>query len=55
MPLVLGSLIALAFLLPYPALIAIRIRDEKKLLLQELPGYEAYCRKVRWRLIPSGW
>ena len=55
MPLVLDSLIALLFLLPYPALIAARIRDEEKLLLEELEGYEAYCRKVRWRMIPFLW
>lgn len=55
MPLVLGSVIGLIFLLPYPVLIARRIRDEEQLLRAELPGYDEYCRKVRWRMIPWVW
>ena len=54
-PLILGSwygLIAFAF---YPVIIAIRLLDEEKLLTKELPGYEAYKKKVRYRLIPFIW
>jgi protein-S-isoprenylcysteine O-methyltransferase Ste14 len=29
-----------------------RLIDEEKLLCQELPGYEVYCRKVQYTLIP---
>jgi len=54
-PFVLGSFYALvpAFLLPW--LIAIRIRNEEELLRKGLEGYEAYMRKVRFRLIPFVW
>ena len=55
MPLVLGSwysLIAFAF---YPAIIVVRLKDEEDLLTRELPGYEDYKRKVRYRLIPYIW
>ena len=55
MPLVLGSLYAFVIFLAYPVLIARRIRDEEDFLKQELPGYEAYQRKVRWRLLPFFW
>jgi protein-S-isoprenylcysteine O-methyltransferase Ste14 len=29
-----------------------RIRIEEKLLLRKLPGYDNYCKNVRWRLFP---
>ncbi|MGD9682205.1 MAG: isoprenylcysteine carboxylmethyltransferase family protein [Candidatus Obscuribacterales bacterium] len=52
LPLSLGSLrCALLPVLLLPLLIW-RIVDEEKLLLEELPGYDRYCKKVRWRLIP---
>ena len=54
-PLVLGSLIGLVCMLPYPLLMAARIKDEEALLCKELPGYEAYRRKVRWRMLPFVW
>ena len=41
--------------LAYPVLIASRIRDEEKLLEAELPGYKAYQKKVKYRLIPGIW
>ena len=55
MPLVLCSLAALAVFLVYPALIAVRIRDEEVLLERELEGYGEYMQKVRYRLIPFVW
>ena len=55
MPLILGSWWALATMLPYIAIIAIRILDEEQLLHQSLAGYTAYCTKVRWRLLPYVW
>lgn len=55
MPLILGSLPAFEIFLLYPFLIALRIRDEEKLLTEELEGYEAYRRKVRYKVIPFIW
>jgi protein-S-isoprenylcysteine O-methyltransferase Ste14 len=35
--------------------IALRVLTEERLLRRELPGYEDYARKVRWRLVPLVW
>ena len=54
-PLVLGSwygLIAFAF---YPAIIIVRLKDEEKLLTEELTGYAEYKQKVKYRIIPFVW
>ena len=37
-----------------PVLI-LRILDEEKLLMAELPGYTDYMRQVRYRLVPFVW
>lgn len=55
MPLVLNSLIALTAFLFYPLIIAKRIKHEEVFLSRELPGYDAYRKKVRYRLIPFVW
>ncbi len=55
MPLVLGSVLSFLVFLLYPILIAFRIKDEEKLLEAELPGYTAYQKKVKYRLIPFVW
>ena len=55
MPLILGSWYALAVFAMYPVIITVRLLDEEKLLTRELPGYEAYKKKVRYRLIPFIW
>ena len=55
MPLVLGSLISLLVFLPYPLLLALRIRGEERLLEAELDGYAAYKQRVQYRLIPFLW
>ena len=55
MPLVLGSWIAFAVFLIYPALMVKRIKNEEALLEAELPGYRDYQRKVRYRMIPFLW
>ena len=55
MPLVLGSVYALAVFLVYPLLIAKRIRHEEEFLARELPGYRDYQQKVKYRLIPFVW
>jgi protein-S-isoprenylcysteine O-methyltransferase Ste14 len=54
-PLVLGSFYAFILSLLMPVLIAMRIRKEEELLRKGLQGYEAYLRKVRFKLIPYVW
>uniref|UniRef100_A0A9E8A201 Isoprenylcysteine carboxylmethyltransferase family protein n=1 Tax=Bosea sp. NBC_00436 TaxID=2969620 RepID=A0A9E8A201_9HYPH len=54
-PLALGSwwgLLPAACTLP---ILMLRIRDEETMLRGELKGYEAYARKVRYRLLPWIW
>ena len=55
MPIVLGSLYALIIFLAYPFIIAKRIKGEERFLKQELPGYEEYTKKVKYRMIPFIW
>ena len=55
MPLVLGSWLSLIVLLAYPVIIAARIKDEERVLLQGLPGYAEYTQRVRWRILPFIW
>lgn len=55
MPIVLGSLWAFLIFLTYPFIIAARIKDEEKLLEEELEGYREYKEKVKYRLIPFIW
>ena len=52
MPLILGSLISLVVFMFYPILIVLRIRNEEKVLTNELNGYKEYKEKVKYRLIP---
>jgi len=54
-PVVLGSWYALICFCIYPVLIVIRLKDEEALLAKELPGYEDYMKKVKYRLIPFMW
>lgn len=55
MPLILGSWISFLIFLAYPVLIALRIRDEERLLERELAGYTEYKTRVKYRLIPFVW
>lgn len=55
MPLVLGSWYALIIFAFYPAIIVVRLKDEEALLTRQLPGYEAYKQKVKYRIIPFIW
>jgi len=55
MPLTLGSVVAFVFLLPYPLLLKRRILNEEEVLCRDLPGYDAYMQKVKYRLIPYIW
>jgi protein-S-isoprenylcysteine O-methyltransferase Ste14 len=54
-PLALGSYWGLVFVLPGLIVLASRIRDEEKLLQEELTGYREYSQKVRYRLAPGMW
>ena len=54
-PLALGSYWGLVFVVPGLFVLAFRIRDEEKLLQEELDGYREYTQKVRYRLVPCMW
>ncbi len=51
-PLALGSGWGEAFFIALALVIVWRLLDEEKFLSKNLPGYERYCAKVRYRLIP---
>lgn len=55
MPLILGSIYSFVIMLIYPVLIEFRIRNEEKVLAQQLDGYIDYKRKVRYKIIPFLW
>ena len=55
MPLVLGSLFSLAIMLGYIPIIALRIKNEEKVLEEGLEGYAEYKKKVRKKVIPFVW
>jgi protein-S-isoprenylcysteine O-methyltransferase Ste14 len=54
-PLALGSWWGLLMLIPFTLILILRLLDEEKFLSKNLPGYNEYCQKVRYRLIPSLW
>ena len=54
-PLALGSYWAVLAVLPLPALIILRIKNEEKILIDKLSGYKEYTQKVKYRLIPYIW
>ena len=54
-PLVLGSWTGFAAFVPFVPVLMMRAVKEEQLLVKELNGYEAYQRKVKWRLIPYIW
>ena len=55
MPLVLDSIFSFIVMLVYPIIIIFRIRNEEKVLENELIGYEEYKEKVKYKLIPFLW
>lgn len=55
MPLVLGSLISFLIFLVYPMILSKRIRNEEKVLEEQLEGYKEYKQKVKYMLIPFVW
>ncbi len=54
-PLALGSYWALAPSAFMPLFLALRIKDEEKALMEELPGYREYTQQTEHRLIPGVW
>ncbi len=54
-PLALGALWVTLPMIFLPFLLAVRILNEEKVLLEELDGYEEYTQKVKYRLIPGIW
>ena len=54
-PLALGSWWALVPAAATAAILVARTALEDRMLRAELPGYEAYARRVRWRLVPGVW
>jgi protein-S-isoprenylcysteine O-methyltransferase Ste14 len=54
-PLTLGSLWAFVCAMLLCGVTAARLLDEERYLSRNLPGYEDYCRKVRYRQIPHVW
>jgi len=54
-PVALGSFWGLLAFFPLLAVICFRLSDEEKTLLVKLNGYEEYCKKTRYRLIPHIW
>ena len=54
-PLALGSYWGLAFVVPGLIVLAWRLRDEEKLLQEQLDGYREYTQQVRYRLVPGMW
>jgi len=54
-PLALGSWWTIALIIPLSPVLLWRLLDEEKFLTRNLPGYEEYKNKVRYRLIPFVW
>lgn len=55
MPLLLSSLPSFVVFLAYPAITAKRMRNEERVLENELEGYAAYKERVKHRLILLVW
>lgn len=54
-PLALGSYWTMLLIVPLVGVLAWRILDEEQFLTRNLPGYDAYCRRVHYRLVPGVW
>ena len=54
-PLALGSFWTILVVPLLFAVLALRLLDEERFLRANLPGYTAYCQKVRFHLIPFLW
>jgi protein-S-isoprenylcysteine O-methyltransferase Ste14 len=54
-PLALGSWWGLLMLFPFTGILVGRLLDEESVLSKELPGYDAYRERTRYRLVPHVW
>lgn len=54
-PIVLGSWVGFVIFLLLPVILAIRIKNEEKILEEGLLGYKEYKQKVKYRLLPFIW
>lgn len=54
-PLLLGSPLGLVASAVLVAAVTLRVSPEERELRRGLPGYGAYCARVRWRLVPGLW
>lgn len=55
MPVVLGSPVSFVIMLIYIPIINARINNEERVLKEGLEGYEEYCTRVKYRVIPPVW
>jgi protein-S-isoprenylcysteine O-methyltransferase Ste14 len=55
MPLALGSWWSVLLVVPFFPVLVWRILDEEIFLRQNLPGYDEYMQRVRYRLVPRVW
>ena len=54
-PFALGSPWAIVPAVLMSVTVGVRLVDEERHLCASLPGYDAYCETVRWRLVPGLW
>jgi protein-S-isoprenylcysteine O-methyltransferase Ste14 len=54
-PMLLGSSYGLALAPAWLILLMLRIPLEERMLRENLDGYDAYMKRVRWRLVPGIW
>lgn len=55
MPIILGSFFSFILFCVFPLVLAKRIKNEEKVLKENLEGYTEYMKKVKYRLIPFIW
>jgi protein-S-isoprenylcysteine O-methyltransferase Ste14 len=55
MPLALGSWWSIGLVVPLMPVLLWRLLDEERVLRRDLPGYQEYMSKVRFRLAPFVW
>jgi protein-S-isoprenylcysteine O-methyltransferase Ste14 len=54
-PLALGSWWTVVLVIPFLPVLLWRLLDEERILARDLPGYTAYMRRVKYRLVPHVW
>ncbi|WP_407453894.1 methyltransferase family protein [Methanobrevibacter sp.] len=55
MPLILDSIFSFIIMMVYPIIIIFRIKNEEKVLENELEGYKEYKEKIKYKIIPFIW